>query len=40
MMQTMVAMGEIDKTDVPKLQMCGGFGLEYSGKGGQCSLKL
>ncbi len=40
MMQTMVAMGKIDKGDIPKLQMCGGFGLEHSGKGGQCSLKL
>lgn len=39
-MQRMVAMGKIDKGDIPKLQMCGGFGLEYSGKGGQCSLKL
>ena len=40
MMQNMINMGKIDKGDIPKLQMCGGFGLEYSGKGGQCSLKL
>lgn len=39
-MQRMVASGKIDKGDIPTLQKCGGFGLEYSGKGGQCSLKL
>jgi hypothetical protein len=38
MMQTMVAMGNIDKGDIPKLQMCGSFGPE-SGKKSNC-LKL
>ena len=40
MMQRMVALGLIDEGDKATLQKCGGFGLKYSGKGGQCSLKL
>lgn len=39
MMQNMINRGKIDPVDYPALQKCGGFG-PYSGKGGQCSLKL